>query len=858
MLKGNRFLAIIALFFLVVSMGSCGGGRGGGGGGDTSGGGGGVPENFTLIVDKFGGGIIVSDQSGINCGDDCSESYPSGTTVVLTATPSSGYEFKSFAGCDEVRGNTCIVTMNRNRTVLPTFASSTLEYQPYFKILDDNIMQDFVRQDGDIYYFNLREDSPVLNLQPGDIIATTVGEGFLRRVEVISISGNLIEVETLSATLEDAIKQGTIAFNKKLTHGDLQSSKALAKGVILQRAAAPSAEFNLSINIICDENGNCTDSRNGDFIKMSGSIKLTFEPDIAIDIGLFEGVKEFKFALITNSTNNMSVEISRDIEVIDKKIPLSTFYFSPIIVGPVVIVPQATVYAGIKGDTNATLDTGITMTTEYTVGVHYKKERGWSPISSYWRDLDWNEPTLTGSVSLKGFVGPEFLTKIYGVAGPMISAEGFLKALGGISIPSPSIWWKLYGGIDVSTGAKVDILGWALAEYTFTLTLFEAELASGNINLIVDITPPSIPTGVTGFATSATQINLSWNESTDDIGVAGYKIYRDGNYIKSVYSTSASDTGLNPNTQYCYRISAYDNNSNESYKSDELCITTHPLSDTISPAAPQLLSVTAISSSQIDLNWSHSTDNVGVIGYKIYRNGVPIRALNTTSFSDEGLSPSTTYCYNISAFDAAGNESELSNQICETTPGGGVITGGDSLYITLLWSGGDTSDMDLHLNYYETTNPTSTTPITWYVDWHIGRGCNNPSNISYSDALDLDNDGICDIGLDWDDTEGYGPEHITATTLPAGYYVISVNSYSLDMDPYADVSVAVKIGDSLFGPYEHTFTTSDGEGQNPHAWFRVIDLRVNTDGTVEIISPNPDLKPWHSATIGSLRRVKSK
>jgi hypothetical protein len=173
--------------------------------------------------------------------------------------------------------------------------------------------------------------------------------------------------------------------------------------------------------------------------------------------------------------------------------------------------------------------------------------------------------------------------------------------------------------------------------------------------------------------------------------------------------------------------------------------------------------------------------------------------------------------------------------------------------------------MDLHLNYYDTTNPGPTTPIKWYVDYHIGIACTNPPDITFRGALDVDGDGICDIGLDWDDVQGYGPEHIVATKLPAGYYVISVNSYDLDRDPYAKISVTVKIGDSLFGPYVHTFTTEDYEGQNPDAWFRVVDIRVNTDGTIEVLSPNESLKPWHSSTAGaarfaapSLRKVKGK
>ena len=88
-----------------------------------------------------------------------------------------------------------------------------------------------------------------------------------------------------------------------------------------------------------------------------------------------------------------------------------------------------------------------------------------------------------------------------------------------------------------------------------------------------DTYPPSIPTGVNAVAASTTQINLSWSASTDDVGVAGYNIYRDETFLKAVTNTSASDTGLSPDTQYCYTVSAYDAAGNESGQSDEVCAT---------------------------------------------------------------------------------------------------------------------------------------------------------------------------------------------------------------------------------------------------------------------------------------------
>jgi len=89
-----------------------------------------------------------------------------------------------------------------------------------------------------------------------------------------------------------------------------------------------------------------------------------------------------------------------------------------------------------------------------------------------------------------------------------------------------------------------------------------------------DITSPTSPTGLVVNAVSAGQINLSWNASTDNVGVTGYKIYRDGSYLKSVTSTSENDMSLTSSTKYCYTVSAYDAAGNESDQSNQDCDTT--------------------------------------------------------------------------------------------------------------------------------------------------------------------------------------------------------------------------------------------------------------------------------------------
>ena len=92
--------------------------------------------------------------------------------------------------------------------------------------------------------------------------------------------------------------------------------------------------------------------------------------------------------------------------------------------------------------------------------------------------------------------------------------------------------------------------------------------------------------------------------------------------------------------------------------------------DSVPPTTPTDLASVALDSHTIRLTWGASTDNVGVVGYNIRRDGrnVASQRDGTTTFQDEQLEPGTTYTYQVRAFDAAGNESALSDPTAATTP----------------------------------------------------------------------------------------------------------------------------------------------------------------------------------------------
>src|SRR6266571_1968758 len=184
-----------------------------------------------------------------------------------------------------------------------------------------------------------------------------------------------------------------------------------------------------------------------------------------------------------------------------------------------------------------------------------------------------------------------------------------------------------------------------------------------------DTTPPSRPTGLTVAAVGSTWANLSWSASTDNVGVTGYIVLRNGIQIGTPATTTYAETGLSAGAPYSYAVEARDAAGNISLASGSISVTTASVADTTPPTMPTGLTAAAAGSFGANLSWSASTDNVGVTGYIVRRNGTQVATSVATSFADTGLSAATTYSYTVAARDAAGNVSPNSTSVSVTTSG---------------------------------------------------------------------------------------------------------------------------------------------------------------------------------------------
>ncbi|AFH59988.1 glycosyl hydrolase family 18 protein [Paenibacillus caseinilyticus] len=184
-----------------------------------------------------------------------------------------------------------------------------------------------------------------------------------------------------------------------------------------------------------------------------------------------------------------------------------------------------------------------------------------------------------------------------------------------------------------------------------------------------DTQAPSAPANLISSAKTSTSVTLSWGASTDNVGVAGYDVYRGTALAGTATGTGFTVSGLTANTAYSFTVKAKDAAGNVSPSSNVLSVTTSPASaaDTQAPTVPAGLKASGVTSSSVSLSWTASTDNVGVTGYEVYRGTVLAGTAAGTTFTVSGLAASTAYSFTVKAKDAAGNVSAASTAVSATT-----------------------------------------------------------------------------------------------------------------------------------------------------------------------------------------------
>jgi fibronectin type 3 domain-containing protein len=353
---------------------------------------------------------------------------------------------------------------------------------------------------------------------------------------------------------------------------------------------------------------------------------------------------------------------------------------------------------------------------------------------------------------------------------------------------------------------------------------------------------PSTPSNLTAISTDSTHMNLSWNHSTDDIQVIYYNLYRDGVLIKASSKNSFVDSGLNPETNYCYSVAAIDGADQSSTQSNQVCETTQV--DVLPPSVPEMLrsyfkpSVNDFIS--IGLSWSESTDNHTVSAYNVYRNGNLISTVNTNSIIDTTLNFGDSYYYTVSAVDPSNNESFQS----------------EKYWVDASWKISRTDLMGVPCSLaIDSTNKLHTIYYGRYGDEHALLYATNKSGgwetvfISYitpvtygTMSLDVDTDGYAHISFYENDslkyannTSGLWEVHIIDMNGAIGKY----NSIAVDSKGNTHISYLGELGGQVYrlmyatdksGAWETQWTSWYGDGFN--------SIAVDVEGNIHLSTYN--------------------
>lgn len=270
--------------------------------------------------------------------------------------------------------------------------------------------------------------------------------------------------------------------------------------------------------------------------------------------------------------------------------------------------------------------------------------------------------------------------------------------------------------------------------------------AAGNVGPVVsanvgapDTTAPLAPPSLGVLADGPGQATLSWPAASDNVGVTDYEVRQDGTLLATVNALSYSASGLTSLQSYTFTVAASDAAGNVGPAAETSLL----MPDLVEPGTAGAFVVTATSKTAVTLGWAAATDDVGVVGYQISRDGTSVGTTASLSFSDVALAPATTYQYAVVAVDAAGNPglpATVSATTIEATPP--TVTapvakfpatgqlGTTSVPVVVSWSATDSSGLAL-VELQQSKNGGSWTALTLSSASATAAALNKPPGNTY-------------------------------------------------------------------------------------------------------------------------------
>lgn len=319
-----------------------------------------------------------------------------------------------------------------------------------------------------------------INYSIGDIIASGIynktPEGLLR--EIISIPSNRRTINTRQATLEQVLRKGSFSYSGALKPSQISSSSYL-EGVSMSLMSGQDFDFNIKLTnvVLYDKDGN--PNTTGDQLIANGNV--LFNTDMIFNLNINDyRINDLIFrnltaidADVTVGTNILGIASLNEIKIVE-------FNFQPFVAGylptpvpiPLVMVPALGVYVGIDPTNVNPLSVRVQQDANFDAGLFYNNG-SWGAISNFSNTFTFSNPAVSGELELKLYAGPRLELLLYGITGPFAGINGRLRLAAGNES------WKLYGGLGVSLGVKMEVLKRGVSAQFRDVIEYEKLLAEG-------------------------------------------------------------------------------------------------------------------------------------------------------------------------------------------------------------------------------------------------------------------------------------------------------------------------------------------------------------------------------------------
>jgi hypothetical protein len=448
-------------------------------------------------------------------------------------------------------------------------------------------------------------------LAVGDILAIGVGPatpyGLLGTVTGVRPTSDGVVVDTTPAAITDAIPRGAIDLETTLTDADVadpgdpgatdvtgSDSTEDVPGLFVpsdelqddtgsatEGATAPATRTTLSAratrttrstrataavraasvgSILRDVGRRITCSAGGS-LTVSGSVSIAPSVDLQVHWGgiVRRKIDRASFNASATATAVLGASVDAGASCKLAKTPLGgqitlrtiTFFIGGI---PVVIVPRIQFYLSATAGVSGRIDTNVTQSLTAAAGITYTNGQ-WSASGSVSRSASKKPPTPTAQAEVKVQAGPELTLLLYGVAGPMFDLNA---GIGVSANPTATPWWKLTASLNGGATFTVPSLGLNSGRWQVFNQSWLLAQATSPLPPPADTTPPSTPTGFVVTGADAGGFGVAWTASNDNVGVSGYDLFLDGDYVSTTPGTSFWFSDLGCGTGHTASVEAHD------------------------------------------------------------------------------------------------------------------------------------------------------------------------------------------------------------------------------------------------------------------------------------------------------------